>query len=528
MVTEAETRPSFDGKPLAVIDVGTTSIRMAVAQVKPDGSLQLLDALQQSVMLGNDTFKKGTIGLDTIEECVEVLRSFKQVLREWAVPLTREHLRVIATSAVREARNRDSFLDRVTIATGLAIEVADQSEVSRFTYLSVQPYFHLRPFSDDVLTLMVEVGGGGTEVLGFCEGRVTVSQGHRLGSLRMWQIGEGQGTPVARVRDVLENQIGRMIEQIRQEMPRPGSTEILAIGGDARFAVERLHGALDREGITQLSIERLIPFVDDVLSRSADELVRCYHITYPEAETLGPALLTYVRLAQEFSRPHLHVATVSMRDGVLSEIAGHTAWDPGVRKQIIRSALSMGTKYQVDRPHAVRVAALSIMLYRRLQPEHGLPPRYMLLLHLAALLHEVGLFVSTRSHHKHSLYLILNSDIFGLGTREKQLTALLARYHRRAMPSSNHPLYDTLDRERRLIVAKLAAILRVADALERSHSQRIGAIDMRIEGRQFVISVPGTRDLTLEKMALEQKGNLFEQVYGMRVVLRRHSRGSTA
>jgi exopolyphosphatase/guanosine-5'-triphosphate,3'-diphosphate pyrophosphatase len=169
------------------------------------------------------------------------------------------------------------------------------------------------------------------------------------------------------------------------------------------------------------------------------------------------------------------------------------------------------------------VAALSILLYRRLQAEHALPARYLLLLHLAALLHEVGLFVSTRSHHKHSLYLILNSDLFGMGIREKELTALLARYHRRALPSAGHPLYSTLDRERRLIVAKLAAILRVADALDRSHSQCVRHIEMRIEERQFVIFVSGVRDLTLEKMAIEQKSDLFEQVYGMRVVLRRHS-----
>ena len=185
MVMKTGAKPPFDGRPLAVIDVGTTSVRMAIAQVKPDGSLQILDTLQQSVMLGNDTFKKGEIELGTIEQCVEVLGSFKQVLKELAVPMDRDHLRVIATSAVREARNRDSFLDRVTIATGLDIEVADQSEVSRFTYLSMQPFFSLRPFADDVLTLMVEVGGGGTEVLGLQEGRVRVSQGHRLGSLRM-------------------------------------------------------------------------------------------------------------------------------------------------------------------------------------------------------------------------------------------------------------------------------------------------------------------------------------------------------
>jgi exopolyphosphatase/guanosine-5'-triphosphate,3'-diphosphate pyrophosphatase len=523
MLSDPVPNTVVDDAPLAVIDVGTTSIRMAVAQVQPDGSLQILDTLQQSVMLGNDAFRKGVIALDTAEECVAVLRSFTQVLREMAVPLDAEHVRVIATSAVREASNRDSFLDRIYIATGLDVEVADQSEVSRFTYLSVQPFFELSPFADDVLTLMVEVGGGSTEVLGVHDGRVLFSQGHRLGSLRMWQIGEGHGASVARVRDILENQIGRMIEQIHVGIPDHRLTEILAIGGDARFAAEHLETGLRSKGVTTVPLDLLIPFVDDVLSKSADELVRRYRLTYPEAETLGPALLTYVRLAQAFERPHLYVTTVSMRDGVLCDIAGQTAWAASFRKQIISSALSLGAKYQVDHPHAAHVAALSMMLFRRLQAEHGLGPRYMLILHIAALLHEIGLFVSNRSHHKHSMYLILNSDIFGMGTREKELTALLARYHRRSTPLPAHELYSTLDRDRRIVVAKLAAILRVADALDRSHAQRVRNIDMSIEERQFIISVPKIRDLTLEQMALDQKSDLFEQVYGMHVILRRQS-----
>ena len=163
------------------------------------------------------------------------------------------------------------------------------------------------------------------------------------------------------------------------------------------------------------------------------------------------------------------VSTGTLRDGLMWEMATREAWSDEFRKHIIRSALEIGRKYQFDEPHASHVAALSKLLFDALRKEHQLPPRFETLLTVAALLHDIGLFVSNRSHHKHSMYLILNSDLFGLSARDLQLVALVARYHRRALPRTTHEGYTTLDRETRVAVSKLAAILRVADALDSGH-----------------------------------------------------------
>jgi exopolyphosphatase / guanosine-5'-triphosphate,3'-diphosphate pyrophosphatase len=159
------------------------------------------------------------------------------------------------------------------------------------------------------------------------------------------------------------------------------------------------------------------------------------------------------------------------------------------------------------------------VLYDELAEQHRLEPRHRLILEVAALLHELGMFVNPRSHHKHSMYLILNSDIFGLNTWDRELAALVARYHRRSHPLMTHELYGTLSRERRLTVCKLAAILRVADALERSHSQRVRVEQADGVGNELRLLVSGVADPTLERLALEQKAGLFAEVYGQRVVL---------
>jgi exopolyphosphatase/guanosine-5'-triphosphate,3'-diphosphate pyrophosphatase len=181
----------------------------------------------------------------------------------------------------------------------------------------------------------------------------------------------------------------------------------------------------------------------------------------------------------------------------------------------------LGRKFNFDEAHSMRVAHLCRQLFRALQEDHHLEPRYEVILYIAAVLHEIGLFISNASHHKHSLYIINNSEIFGLSRKDVRLVALVARYHRRASPKPNHPYYATLDRESRVVVAKLAAILRVADALERSHSRRISEIRCKREPGRLVITVPKVDDLSLEQLALAQKGSLFEETFGLKVLLRK-------
>ena len=224
-------------------------------------------------------------------------------------------------------------------------------------------------------------------------------------------------------------------------------------------------------------------------------------------------------LARSLSLKSILASDISMRQGILIEMTKSEPSDDDFRRQIVRSAWEVAKKYKTDEPHAGHVTSLCAALFAGLKDEHQLGSWYGLLLSVAAILHDIGLFVSTRSHHKHSMYLIQNSEIFGLSRRDILLVALTARYHRRATPKAVHPEYASLDREGRLAVAKMAAILRVADALDRSHSQRISSIECRREKDNLVISVPHVDDLTLEQLALQNKADMFEEVYGMSVAV---------
>ncbi|MEQ8786282.1 MAG: Ppx/GppA phosphatase family protein [Pirellulaceae bacterium] len=510
-------------KPVAVIDVGTSSIRMAIAEIDPSGGIRKLETLSQAVSLGRDTFTLGYIDKTTVEDCVRVLRSYRRKLREYQINDPAQ-IRVVATSAVREARNRLAFMDRIYIATGLEVEAIDEAEVNRVTYLSVQPQLRAEDTVASAATLVIEVGGGSTELLLIREGDVLYAHTFRLGSLRLRKTLETYRAPTVKLREIMEKHVARTIEEIRQHVPKQDQVEMVAMGGDVRFAASQLLKDWQPDGLARIPLDDLAKFTERVLRQSEDELVQKYHLNFPDAETIGPALLTYVQLAKAFGLEHVRVTNANLRDGLLEEIATKHAWTNEFSQQIIRSAVALGRKFEFDEPHAMQVAELSRKLFHALADEHQLRGRYEIVLYVAALLHEIGLFVSNRSYHKHSMYLIRNSELFGLSKTDLLLVSLVARYHRRASPLPNHEGYATLERDERVAVAKLAALLRVAVALDESRSQRIGELRCTVDEDRIVIQAPGVEDLSLEQLALNQNASLFEEIFGLPVLLRRGRR----
>lgn len=506
---------------VAVIEIGTSSIRMAVAQIGPDDSVTNLETLQQAVTIGKDTFTKGYIDQQTTEECVRVLRRFSQLLKEYRI--AEDGIVAIATSAVREAANRDAFLDRLFIATGLAVNTIDETEVNRFTYLAVRPLLHATASMRKSSVFVIEVGGGSTEALVFKKGVMGTSHTYRLGSLRLRKRLDDQQVSVSRLRSMMQSHVGMMVEQIAREMAAVfgrSKPKMLALGGDARFAASSLVEDWDKKSPATVSVEALAELADQILGLSVDDAVRQCHISYPEAETLGPALLIYAELAKALNIDSICIGSTSLRDGILAETAMHGAWTDEMKQQIVNSAVEVGRKFDFDEQHARYVAELATQLFHFLKDEHRLSPRYELILTVASLLHDIGLYISNRSHHKHSMYLVENSEVFGLSQRDLALVALIARYHRRAMPRPTHEQYSQLDRKHRVIVSKLAAILRVADALGRGCPQLGITLDMALEKGTLIIDKPGHADASLIDYALRHKGNMFGRVYGMKVMLR--------
>jgi exopolyphosphatase / guanosine-5'-triphosphate,3'-diphosphate pyrophosphatase len=295
---------------------------------------------------------------------------------------------------------------------------------------------------------------------------------------------------------------------------------MVALGGDMRFAASHLLEDWTPDELGRLPLAELEGFADSILHRSFDQIVRKYRLSYDDAATLGPALWVNLTIARRLGLDHLLVTRFSLRDGLLKDMAARETWNTRFDEQIIRSAYEVARRFHADLRHAEQVESMARKLFAALRAEFGIDVRHEVLLRTAALLHESGMFLETSGYHKHSMYIMLHCELFGLSRRGLLLSALVARYHRRASPKPTHPGYDTLSREERVLVRQLAAILRVADALDRSRSGRVGDFQCEIQEGRFVITVPQATDLSVEQLALKQKGPLFEDIFGMQVVLR--------
>jgi exopolyphosphatase/guanosine-5'-triphosphate,3'-diphosphate pyrophosphatase len=516
-VTEAETK--VPSKTVAAIDVGANALRMVIAEVLPNGCTEILERLQRAVRLGQDTFRRGRLGAQSMRAAVAILRDYRQMLDLYKV--AQVQVRAVATSAVREAGNADIFLNRVFMATGLNLEVIATTEESRLTVSAVR-----RAVGDALgvnrgAALIAEVGGGSTLLTVLHDGEIATSQSLRLGAIRLQEMLATSEEPADRSAEMLRYQIGNAINSGEVSVPLGDIRTFVAVGGDARFASREIGKPTESGELYRVSLSGLEKLARRCERFSAEALGKRYGLPYTEAETLKPALMVYLDLLGRTRAKEMIVSWVSMRDGLLLDLARSVTGeeDKTLVEGVIHSATALAEKYRGNLAHAETVAELAIRLFDELQADHGLGPRQRLLLRVAALLHEIGAYVGNVSHHKHSYYLITNSEIFGLKRDEIEIVAHVARYHRRSGPKPSHLEYMSLPRESRMVVNKLAAILRVADALARGRAPQVRNPRIKHSGDELIIYISNVTDLALERRALAVKGDMFEDIYGMKVRL---------
>jgi exopolyphosphatase/guanosine-5'-triphosphate,3'-diphosphate pyrophosphatase len=234
--------------------------------------------------------------------------------------------------------------------------------------------------------------------------------------------------------------------------------------------------------------------------------------------------MVYERLADLCGADEIQVPHVGIKEGVLydlvSQLIRQRDHEDRRGRELLASALTVGRKYQIDVDHALQVAKLSLRLFDQLRSLHGLGAADRRILHAAALLHDIGQFVSFKGHHKHSLYLISHTELPNFSQREMLMVANVARYHRKAHPADHHHFYMALDENERVRVTRLASLLRVADSLDREHVQRVTDLTAKISDDELTLWLDGTAGLLLEGWSLKKKANLFHKTFGRKVKLR--------
>jgi exopolyphosphatase/guanosine-5'-triphosphate,3'-diphosphate pyrophosphatase len=487
---------------LAAIDVGTNAVRLELARPDAEGSLETLHQERDPIRPGEGVFTSGEMPEETADRLLSTLRRYAALCRRH-----KARVRAVATSAMRDAKNREEIVQRVRDEAGLNLEVVSGKEEARLICLGV---LHRKP--PHARSLLVDIGGGSTEVVLATGERPDDLWSLALGAVRLTDMFDAAGkvTPkqLRLMRSYVEEHLRKSIPERLPNLPR------VALGSSG--TINAVVGYAASEGTGHASMRQLTQAVETLAEMTPERRRKRFDPRRADIIVAGATVLE--RVAR-----HLGVETVTgvnrgLRDGLLVDLL-YRQDTTREDHSLADAAVSMGRRLVFDEKHARQVASLALTLFDELAALHQLPLSCRPYLETAALLHDVGNAVSYERHHKHTYYLIHNGDIPGLADRERELVARVARYHQRSPPELHHSGMEGLSTTEARLVRKLATLLRVANALDSSHHQPVKEL-RAVNGRDAVsLHFKSRQPVDLELWTVERETALFRRVFGKRLTL---------
>ena len=503
---------------IAAIDAGSNAVRLSVARAYSALDIEPLHNERYSLRLGEGVFIRHRFSEDIFKKGAKAFQHFKEVMDEFGVT----RYRAVGTSASREARNRDAFVRHIKQKAGISLEVisgAEESRLGREAAIAA-----LGPESPP--RCIADLGGGSLEINILRDHAVEQSAQLPVGTVRLMTTLNIPGV----IRPGQEEQVRRYVRALLESRlpsrPNLADNIAVALGGNAETLMTVAPGPREH-GVPTLQLSLLRERLDDILRRDVRERMKAYAVRRDRADVMGIAAITFVTLGRYLNLRTLSIPGVGIREGLLQEIAreAFSRKEPhrynAAARQLLVGTRSFARRLEYDQRHAEHVRELSIQLFDELQPVHHLPAESRVLLEAGALLHDSGHMISHRGHHKHGEYLALNGDIPGLESRNRAVVAALVRYHnRKSDPAGHHVAYSSLNNNDKRIARRLAAILRIAEALDHSHRQRVTNIDASFQRGAVGVQISARGDAAEDLRDANRSAELFEKEFHVRVFFR--------
>ena len=497
---------------LQVIDIGTNSVRSIVVEVPVGGPYRVIDDEKDMTRLGEGLERSGVLSPDAIERTVSALDTMMRIGERLGV----DQVRAIATEAVRRAANGDELLDRVREEVDLDIEVVSPHDEGRLVWLSASTVTKGTGFE-----VAVDIGGGSVEVVQAVDSEPVTIASMRLGG-RVLAERFVEGDPVTAasfkrlkrgVKRTIRVEVTPFASATSPLVGSGGTINTIAsvIGGMRGRKYSSLHGVeVDRAEVMQLL---------GVLSHSTlAERLKLPGMAPDRADIILPGAVVLAELLKLFGAPGVIINARGIREGiVIDTLAREGAAD--TKPDLMRSVLDIGARYRYDRAHAEQVTRLALSIFDQVADPLGLDPATRPLLEAAAMLHDIGYYIAYDRHHEHSYHLIVHSTLPSLTRREQGMVAAIARYHTKALPKPRHASWSSLETVDRPLVRSLAAILRLADGLDRGRAARVEGVSAIVDADEVRLVLHGAPDLHAEIHGTEKKRDLFEETFGRLVVV---------
>lgn len=499
---------------LAAIDIGTNSLHMIVVRVRGDLSFEVIDREKEMVRLGAGGLDGRALTPEAVHAALQVMSKFRRLADSHGV----DEIIAVATSATREATNGSDFLKAIAEKTGIRARVISGTEEARLIHQAA--VYGVGITSDAVV--VVDIGGGSVEITHGAGSTMDEGRSFKLGVIRLTERFV-KTDPLAprdarRLTRHIDAELGKYLGQIvRRGFDRVIGTSgtIQSLGGVALAEGGSPPGSLRNRRVTAKQIRRTRK---QLVARDLQERLRVPGLEPRRADLAVAGSILLDAIVRKLGASDVTLCDLSLREGLIldyvarhrKEIAQADRY-PDVRR---RSVFELAERCNYWPEHAQQVARLATQLFDQTRAVHGLTDREREWLEFAALLHDVGVHISYERHHKHSYYLITNGDLRGFEPEEIEIIGLIARYHRQAAPKRQHEHYGDLRRKRRRTIRTLAAILRLAESLDRSHSQPVSGLDLHDRGDDALLQLRAAGDAELELWAATRHAAEFERLIG--------------
>ena len=504
----------------AAIHLGSEKISMQITEYRNLDKYKIIERVSRRIRLGEATFKNKIIPFELVSEICEILQGFKRLMVEYGV----EEYKLQATTAVREASNQVFLLDQIYSKTGLEVEVVDMPKEIYTKFVAIRNTLKNEKISSEREgMLMMDISSGGLGVTLVQDEQIRYQENFHVGIIRIKESFARNRRESIHFNKALTEFLSSTIGPVRQELQQ-STVQYLVLSGTETELLLRMLGLDEGQLVHRIKADDFHNFFATMRRMNLPQLISAYNIPEHVAELALPTVLLYEQLLHLLPAQEIIITGDSFIDGMqLLHIGRKTS--PNLCKEWEQELMSLihciGKRYLYDKHHVQQVERLAVTIFEAIAKYYSMGEYERLLLRATCILHDIGKYICMRSHSLYSYQLICSTDMLGFSDRDKQIVALASYYHANRLFDQSKPMAPQVPKDMVAVVAKLAAIVRLADALDRSYLQKIRSCSVTLKDNKLKIQAVSKTDLALEMWTFEDKAAFFEEVYGIKPILER-------
>lgn len=501
----------------AAVYIGSYEISLKIFELSGKKKIRKVDHIRARLELGRGTYHSGVIGSSLIDGLCDILQGFTKVMEEYKV----KEYRAYAGNVIGEAKNMFFILDQIKTRTGMDVDTLDNSERRFLTYKGVAAKEGFDRMTSDSAAL-IDVGGGSLQITLFVDGKCVTTQHLAIGAMRLMEMLSDLENNVLHLETQLEELVDKELAVFLAQYMRPGEEikNVILMGDYITEIMRKVEKNSDEMNV--VSAKKFISFLEKLNKKGVEKIAETLNLSNESDVLVLPSIILYAKLTRAMHAQKIWFPGVDTSDGIAYDYAQtnkivHPQHD--FEEDILSAAKNMSLRYMSYSQHIDALTEMSSLVFDAVKKVHGMGKRERLLLKVAAILHDCGKYISLANSAICAYQIIHASEIIGLSDHEREIVASTVLYNSTPLDPYEE-LADRMDSDSYMTVAKLAAILRVANAMDRSHKQKFRNVKVVIKNKQLIITFETLDDIALEKGLLEAKAGIFEEIFGIKPIIR--------